>query len=77
MVRRQGFAVEREEFKADFCCVAAPIRGPEGRVVAVLGLSATTRAYDAEREQLIEAVLDVSRLSSRYEKSPISCAASA
>lgn len=77
IVRRQGFAVEREEFQADFCCVAAPIRGPEGRVVAVLGLSATTRAYDAEREQLIEAVLDVSRLSSTHEKTPISCVASA
>jgi acetyl-CoA synthetase len=72
-IRHQGFAVEREEFQADFCCVAAPIRGAQGRCRAVLGLSSTTHAYDTEREQLVEAVMDVARLSSTCRKPSISC----
>ena len=58
-VRRRGVAVEREEFDADFCCVAAPVRGARGRFVATIGLSATTHAFDAEQEELVEVVRQV------------------
>ena len=58
-VRANGFAVDREEFDADFCCVAAPIRDERGRLAAILGLSASTRAFDAEYEGLTAAVRDV------------------
>jgi DNA-binding IclR family transcriptional regulator len=51
-VRRDGYAVEREELFADFCCIAAPVRDRRGRVVAVLGISMTRRAFDEERERL-------------------------
>jgi DNA-binding IclR family transcriptional regulator len=57
--RRRGVAVEREEFDADFCCVAAPVRDARGRFVATIGLSATTHAFDAERDQLAAVVRDV------------------
>jgi len=68
LVRRQGFAVEIEEFQEDFCCVAAPILGPRGRFRAALGLSASKRAYEAEREQLVGAVVDVAVFQARAEK---------
>jgi acetyl-CoA synthetase len=58
-VRANGFAVDREEFDADFCCVAAPILGEHGRLAAILGLSAPTRAFDAEYEGLTATVRDV------------------
>jgi DNA-binding IclR family transcriptional regulator len=58
-VRRRGFATDVEEFQTDFCGVAAPILDPRGRFHAVLGLSATKRAYDAAREELVLAVLDL------------------
>lgn len=58
-VRRQGYAVDREEFAIDFCCVAAPILDEHRRFAAAIGVSATTRAFDAEREQLVAIVGDV------------------
>jgi DNA-binding IclR family transcriptional regulator len=39
LVRRQGFAVTRAEFRPGINSIAAPIRGAHGRVVAALGLS--------------------------------------
>jgi DNA-binding IclR family transcriptional regulator len=67
-VRRQGFATEAEEFQEDFCGIAAPILGPRGRFHAVLGLSATRRAYEAELEQLVAAVVDMAGVSKHMRK---------
>ncbi len=58
-VREQGFAVDREEFDEDFCCIAAPVLDDRGRLAGVLGLSASTRAFDAEHDELADAVRDV------------------
>jgi acetyl-CoA synthetase len=58
-IRHRGVAVEREEFDADFCCVAAPVCDGRGRFLATIGVSATTHAFDVEREQLVEVVRDV------------------
>ena len=58
-VRAQGYAVDREEFDADFCCVAAPILDERGRLAAILGLSASTRAFDAEHTELADTVREV------------------
>lgn len=63
-IRRRGVAVEREEFDADFCCVAAPVRDARGRFVATIGLSSTTHAFDAERAGFVEVVRDVARSAS-------------
>ena len=60
-VHRDGCAFDREEFGEDFCCVAAPVLGPARELRAILGLSATARGFDTEREQLIEATLHVAR----------------
>lgn len=56
-----GFAVDREEFDADFCCVAAPVFDARGRARGVLALSAAVRAFDADRDALVAAVLETAR----------------
>ena len=58
-VRSHGYAVDREEFDRDFCCVAAPVLDARGRLAAILGLSASTRAFDAEHAKLTAAVRDL------------------
>ncbi len=82
-VREAGYAVDREEFDENFCCIAAPVFDVRGRFVAALGLSMTANVFDADREQLAPIVVDVAgraarragskpgELASRYEKPPV------
>jgi DNA-binding IclR family transcriptional regulator len=65
-VRQQGYAVDREEFDQDFCCVAAPALDARGRLRGVLGLSTTVRAFDREHEALAEAVSNIVRNSTSF-----------
>jgi DNA-binding IclR family transcriptional regulator len=58
-VRRRGFAVEREEFDKDFCCIAAAILDRGQRFVAAIGISMTRRAFDEEHEALAQTVTAV------------------
>lgn len=58
-VRAGGYAVDREEFDEDFCCVAAPVLGDRGALRGIIGLSASTRAFDAEHEELAAAAREV------------------
>jgi DNA-binding IclR family transcriptional regulator len=60
-VRRNGFAVDREEFDENFCCIAAPIFDDRGRFVAALGLSTTPHVFDTDRERLAQTVMEVAR----------------
>jgi DNA-binding IclR family transcriptional regulator len=62
-VRERGVAIERDEFQPDVCCVAAPMHDAGGRLVATVGLAATTAAFAAERERLVGAVLDAATMS--------------
>jgi DNA-binding IclR family transcriptional regulator len=64
-VRRRGFAVEREEFDEDFCCIAAPVRDPRRRFVGVIGISMALRAFEDEHEALARTVVAVARTASR------------
>ena len=57
--RRRGYAVEREEFDDDFCCVAAPVRDHRGRFLGVIGISMSRRAFDEEHEALARTVREV------------------
>ena len=61
----RGYAIEREEFDEDFCCIAAPVRDSRGRFLAVIGISMTRRAFDDEHEGLARTVLDVARVAPR------------
>jgi acetyl-CoA synthetase len=58
-VRRCGFATDREEFGADFCCIGAPVLDPRGRLLAAIGISMTRRAFDDEHEALAQTVVAV------------------
>jgi DNA-binding IclR family transcriptional regulator len=64
-IRERGWAVDREEFDEDFCCIAAAVRAPSGRSLAVIGISMTRRAFDEEHEKLVETVADVARIAAR------------
>jgi acetyl-CoA synthetase len=66
-VRANGYAVDREEFDRDFCCVAAPVLDEHGRLAAILGLSASTRAFDAEHDELAAAVRDVAAAATPFQ----------
>jgi DNA-binding IclR family transcriptional regulator len=57
--RRVGFAVDREEFDRNFCCIAAPIRDRRGRFAAVLGMSMGPSVFDARADDLAEALQGV------------------
>lgn len=58
-VRLLGYAVEREEVALGRACVAAPIRGREGTVVAALSISGPLAAMqiDTEEDRLAELVI--------------------
>jgi DNA-binding IclR family transcriptional regulator len=59
LVRERGYAVDREEFDENFCCIAAPVFDEQRRFVAALGLSTTKHVFDRDRARLAEAVLTV------------------
>jgi DNA-binding IclR family transcriptional regulator len=63
-VRRDGFAVDRGEFHREFCCVAVPVFSGGGRFQAVLGLSTSSRTFEAQAENLVAAVRDVAAAAS-------------
>jgi DNA-binding IclR family transcriptional regulator len=65
--RRDGFAVDREEFDENFCCVAAPILDDHGQFVAALGLSTSVHIFDTEREQLAATVVEVAKRSKKLQ----------
>jgi acetyl-CoA synthetase len=60
-VRRDGYAVDREEFDENFCCIAAPIFDERGRFVAALGLSTTAHVFDKDHKPLAATVMEVAR----------------
>lgn len=74
-VRAHGYAVDREEFDEDFCCIAAPIFDGQQRLVAALGLSTTARVFDRDRRKLAEEVRAVAgsrgELASRCKNVPL------
>ncbi|GAY08067.1 IclR family transcriptional regulator [Pseudonocardia sp. N23] len=55
-VARTGLAHEVGEFRADLACVAAPVRGPDGRVVGAVALSEPTPLFTIRRTDLQNAV---------------------
>lgn len=58
-VRRDGFALDREEYAEGFCCIAAPIFNPAGDVAASLGLSVLARRFAVDYVDLINQVVEV------------------
>jgi DNA-binding IclR family transcriptional regulator len=48
-VRRDGYALDREEFQLGLTCIAAPVRDHSGRVVAALGLAGPSNRLNRRR----------------------------
>ena len=48
-IRHEGVATDDGEFLDEVCCVAAPIRDLDGRIVASIGISAPTTRFPAKR----------------------------
>lgn len=47
--RKRGYALDDEEFNLGVRCVAAPVRASDGRVVAAIGITASTVRFTKER----------------------------
>lgn len=48
-VRQHGFAIDNQENEMEGRCIAAPITGPDGRVIAALSVSAPVFRMDVQR----------------------------
>jgi len=64
--KERGFAIDNEEFHKGIVCIAAPIRGFGGRIIASLSISIPTVRVDEERlnkvkERIIEVTNNISK----------------
>jgi DNA-binding IclR family transcriptional regulator len=72
-----GYAVDREEFDENFCCIAAPVFDARGRFIAALGLSMTANIFDSDRDELAPIVVDVAQHAARRADAQAPSAAAA
>ncbi|MDX2186661.1 MAG: IclR family transcriptional regulator [Opitutaceae bacterium] len=56
-VRNQGYSVDEEEFHPGVRCLAAPVYGSSGQVVAAIGITAATVRFTRERIPEIAAIV--------------------
>jgi DNA-binding IclR family transcriptional regulator len=57
VVRREGIARDNEENSLSVYCLAVPVRGPSGRVVAALSISAPKARMGSDRLNLLKPIL--------------------
>jgi DNA-binding IclR family transcriptional regulator len=56
IVRERGWAEDRGEYLPDVCCVAAPIVGSSGKVIAAISTSVPRSRFGPSRDGLVEKV---------------------
>jgi DNA-binding IclR family transcriptional regulator len=56
-VRREGVALDDEEWFADVRCIAAPVMDISGRVIAALSIATTKRRMTAEKRAFFKGIL--------------------
>lgn len=66
-IREQGYATDYEELEEGVRCVAAPVSGAEGRVVAAISISGPTGRLGPERLQ--EIVPEIKRIAADLSRS--------
>ena len=64
-VRERGCAYDNEETLIGLCCVAAPIYGSEGKVVAAVSFSVPAYRFCPRKDEYTAAILDAGRLISK------------
>lgn len=65
-IRHKGYGWEDEEHAIGVKCLAAPVRGPRGNVIAAVGAAIPTVRFDDERralalQLLVDGAADLSR----------------
>lgn len=66
-IRERGYATDHEEIEEGVRCVAAPVSGAEGRVVAAISVSGPAGRLDEDR--LREIVPEIQRIASELSRS--------
>ena len=59
-IRRNGYALDEEQFQPGVCCVAAPVMD-EGVVVAAYSISVPTQRFNEKRLWLVDAVVTIAK----------------
>jgi IclR family acetate operon transcriptional repressor len=57
-VRAKGFAVDREEYQQNVCCIAFPVQDSAGRVLSAIAISVSARRFGREFPELRRAVAE-------------------
>jgi len=73
-IKKQGFALDREENEKDVRCVAAPIKNYQGKVIAAVSISSPVYRIDINKQNhlkkaLIEITKKISKRLGYKEKS--------
>lgn len=76
-VRREGVAIDREEFAEGFCCVGAPIIDPDGRVAASIAVSSPAKRFAQDSDALTDAVREVAATAMREWRARVAAAGAA
>jgi DNA-binding IclR family transcriptional regulator len=63
-IRREGYAVDCEEFATGFTCVAAPLFDATGALRGALGLSTSAGRFGEQRSRLTNAVREIAQAAS-------------
>ncbi len=76
LVRKRGFAVDREEFASGTMCLAAPVWDYEGNVVASVTMSGPVQRVQPQEEELARQVIECagaisSALGYRFNSTPL------
>ena len=67
LTRRRGYSLDDEEYHSGVRCTAAPVFGPDGTVVAAVGITASVVRFTPERvpemaEKITRAAAELSSL---------------
>jgi len=56
-VVQRGFGMDREENEKDVCCIAAPVKDYQGKVIAAVSISSPTYRVDQEKHNYLKQYL--------------------
>jgi len=61
-IKKQGFALDREENEKDVRCIAAPIKNYQGKVIAAISISSPVYRIDIDKQNhLKEALIEITK----------------